>query len=204
MLPPEFLPGDSTAGHRPDSKVLYTRSKTASYQGHSGHIGDTQCLTCKMISQPCCFISTLAPRLFTARDRCDTTHLRARRACCFWLIPPPFFKQILLKKRQHVNRRLHTVWTQKVSHCSLMQRTCDNATASTLLTCCWTKSLPIGDTIHLHFLSWLGDRGFHHVSLLVHEETQRNHPAVWETHQSPSACPALTGRRRDNRNPVRP
>lgn len=114
-----------------------------------------------------------------------------------------FFNFIL--KGQYVKVGLHTVGDLEMPHCSWMPRTCAAAAAaSTLLTCCWTKSLPIGDTIHLHFLSWLGDRGFHHVSLLVHEETQRNHPAVWETHQSPSPCRTLTGWRRDNRSPPRP
>lgn len=72
-------------------------------------------------------------------------------------------------------------------------------TTKMFLTSCSTKSLSIQDTIHLHIPSWLADRGFHHVSLLVQEETQRNNPLVWEMHQSLTPCPALTAKLGDNR-----
>lgn len=77
-------------------------------------------------------------------------------------------------------------------------------TTKTFLTSCSTKSLPIQDTIHLHFLSWLADRGFHHVSLLVREATQRNNPPLWEMHQSQAPCPTLTAQLGDNSSCVPP
>lgn len=61
-----------------------------------------------------------------------------------------------------------------------------------------TKSLPVHNTIHLYFPSWFSDRGLHHVSLLVHEATQRNNPPLWEMHQSLNLCPTLTARLGDN------
>lgn len=45
-------------------------------------------------------------------------------------------------------------------------------------TFCSTFSLPIQDTIRLHFQSRLTDRGFHHVSLLVQEAARRNNPPL--------------------------
>ncbi len=53
-----------------------------------------------------------------------------------------------------------------------------------LLTSSSTKSLSIHPSIYLHFLRWHTDRGFHHVSLLVHEAPRRNHPELEEGHQS--------------------
>lgn len=90
----------------------------------------------------------------------------------------------------------------KMLHCR--QLLCKIITTKTSLTSCSTKSLSIEDTIHLHFLSWLTDRGFHHVSLLVHEATQRNNLPLWKTHQSHTPCPTLTAELRDNRSFVLP
>lgn len=82
----------------------------------------------------------------------------------------------------------------KMSMCLL----CRIITTKTLLKTCSTKSLSIHGAIHLHFPSWFSDRGFHHVSLLVHEATQRNNPPLWEMHQSLNLCPTLTAQRGDN------
>lgn len=77
-------------------------------------------------------------------------------------------------------------------------------TTKMFLTSCSTKSLSIQDAIHLHFPSWLADRGFHHVSLLVQEETQRNNPPVWRMHQSLTPCPTLTVQLGNNRSFIPP
>lgn len=90
----------------------------------------------------------------------------------------------------------------KMPHCRRLL--CKIITTKMFLTSCSTKSLPIQDAIHLHFLSWLTDRGFHHVSLLVHETTQQNNPPLWEMHQSLTPCPTLTAQLGDNGSAVPP
>lgn len=69
---------------------------------------------------------------------------------------------------------------------------------NTFLKTCSTKSLSIHNAIHLHFPTWFSDRGFHQVSLLVYEATQRNNPPLWEMHQSLNLCPTLTAQQGDN------
>lgn len=93
---------------------------------------------------------------------------------------------------------IKTTLTLKPTLPKMLQCSCRTIVTQMFLTSCLTKSLPIQDTIRLHCLSWLSDRGFHHVSLLVHEAAQRNNPPLWETHQSRIPRPTVTARSRNN------